>query len=195
MNRRLWRFVLAGLLVAGLVAVGLSMGRPGRLESVLDASRFTAEALPQLLQRIRNFHRVITREGRKVLEVSASEASYYKNDKAIEIIEPKVVFYEGGERAGEVAADKGRLYLDGTDVQAVEVMGKVRFELGRLRLEAENLSYERATNRILVRGRADLEAAEMSLSGTDLTIDMVERHVVMNGDVSMTLRPRDGGQG
>ena len=48
--------------------------------------------------------RLITREGLKVLEVSASEASYFKNDKAIQIIEPKVVFYEGGERVGEVSS-------------------------------------------------------------------------------------------
>lgn len=192
MSRRVWRIVLAVALFAAFAMVALNLGRRGSLESMLDPSRFAMENLPELLQRIRNFNRVITREGRKVLEVSAKEASYFKNDRAVEIVEPRVVFYEKGEVTGEVSAERGRLYLDGTEVQAVEVMGTVRFELGRLRLTAENLSYDRAANQILVRGTARIDAAELTLSGTDLSIDMLERSGVMNGNVHMVLRATPG---
>jgi len=190
-NRRVWRLVLGATLVAVLVVLAVSLGRRGVVERVLDPSFLATEALPQLLQRIRNFHRVITREGRKVLEVSAKEASYFKDDKAVEIVEPRVVFYEEGERAGEVSAERGRLWLDGTEVLSVEVRGAVLFEIGRLRLTAENLSFDRETKRIRVQGRAQVEAAELSLSGTDLSVDMLERTVVFESDVQMTLRPRE----
>lgn len=195
MGRRGWRNLLATLLVALLVALAFSFARRAPLESVLDPESIAARALPQLLQRIRNFHRVITREGRKVLEVSAEEASYFKDDKAVEIVAPRVVFYEDGERAGEVSAERGRLYLDGVDVLAVEVTGKVSFELGRLRLSAENLAFDKESHLIKVHGEARVEAAEMTLSGADLSVDMLERTVVIGSNVRMTLRPRGGDAG
>lgn len=192
MSRRAWRYLFGAALVLLLVGLGLSLGRRAVVEKVLDPSFLASEALPQLLQRIRNFHRVITREGRKVLEVSAKEASYFKNDKAVEIVEPRVIFYEGGERAGEVSAERGRLYLDGTEVLAVEVTGKVLFELGRMKVTAENLSYDPEGGQIAVRGEARVDAAEMALSGTDMVVDVVKRTLVIGSNVKMTLRPKEG---
>jgi LPS export ABC transporter protein LptC len=188
-NRRVWRWLLGAVLVVAVGGVALSIRNSG-VPDLLEPSFLATQALPELLQRIRNFHRVITREGRKVLEVSAREASYYKNDKAIEILEPKVVFYEGGERVGEVSAAKGRLYLEGTEVQSVEVSGNVLFEIGRLRVMTETLDYDRATNHIRAPGKARVEAAELSLSGTDLGVDMLERSVVIASGVKMTLHPK-----
>jgi len=180
---------MAAALVLALSAIALTFRRGG-VTNLIEPSFLATRALPELLQRIRNFHRVITREGRKVLEVSAREASYFKNDKAIEVLEPKVIFYEGGERVGEVSAAKGRLYLEETEVQSVEVSGNVLFELGRLSITTDNLTYDRATSHITARGAARVEAAELDLTGTGVTVDMVERSVVIGSGVSMTLRPR-----
>ena len=190
MNRKAWRYLIATLMVVALAGLGLSLLRRASLPEILEPSFLATHALPELLQRIRNFHRVITREGRKVLEVSASEASYFKNDKAIEILAPKVVFYEAGERVGEVSASKGRLYLDGTEVQSVEVTGEVLFEIGRLRLLTEKLVYDRASNHITAPEMARVEAAELSLSGTGMTVNMLERSVVIGSGVKMTLHPK-----
>lgn len=190
MSRRAWRYLLATTLVLTLAGLGLSLSRRAGGPGLLEPSFLASNVLPELLQRIRNFHRVITREGRKVLEVSATEASYFKNDKAIEILEPKVVFYEGGERAGEVSADKGRLYLEGTEVLSVEVSGNVLFEIGRLKLMTDTLTYDRATNKIHAPGMARVVAAELSLTGTDMTVDMLEKSVVIGSGASMSLHPR-----
>lgn len=191
MSRRAWRYLLSAVLVLALVALAFLVSRKAGVPELLEPSFLANRALPELLQRIRNFHRVITREGRKVLEVSAREASYFKNDKAIEILEPKVVFYEGGERVGEVSAAKGQLYLDGTEVLSVEVSGNVLFEIGRLRMQTENLTYDRATGSIRAPGAARVEAAELSLTGTDMQVDMLERTVVMASGVKMSLHPKD----
>lgn len=190
MSRRAWSLLLAAGLVAALGALAATALRRGVVTDLIQPSLLATEALPELLQRIRNFHRVITREGRKVLEVSATEASYFKNDKAIRIVAPKVVFYEGGERAGEVSADTGTLTIDGTEVLTVTVSGNVLFEIGRLSVRTDSLTYDRATNRIRAPGQATVEAAELTLAGTDLTVDMVERSVVVTRDVKMTLKPR-----
>jgi LPS export ABC transporter protein LptC len=193
MSRRAWRYLIAAVLVTALGALAFGVSRRSSIPEILQPSFLATRALPELLQRIRNFHRVITREGRKVLEVSAREASYFKNDKAIEILEPRVIFYEGGERAGEVSADKGRLYLDGTDVQSVEVSGRVFFEIGRLRVRTENLVYDQASGNITAAGQANVEAAELSLTGTGLVVNMLERTVVIGSGVKMTLHPKAPG--
>lgn len=190
MTRRVWRILIGSLLTLALVGLFVALQRHGATPDILSPSFLATKALPELLQRIRNFHRVITREGRKVLEVSATEASYFKNDKAIEIIDPKVVFYEDGERAGEVSAAKGRLYVDGTEVQKVEVSGNVLFEIGRLKVTTETLIYDRTTNLIHAPGEARVEAAELSLTGADMTVDMLERSVVISSAVNMSLSPK-----
>lgn len=190
MTRRAWRYLLGGILVLALFGLGITIVRSGGGANALAPSFLATQVLPELLQRIRNFHRVITREGKKVLEVSAREASYFKNDKAIEILEPKVVFYEGGERAGEVSAEKGRLYLDGTEVLKVEVEGSVIFEVGRLRISTESLVYDRSTNLINAPGEARVEAAEITLTGADMTVNMLERSVVIGSAVNMSLHPK-----
>jgi LPS export ABC transporter protein LptC len=193
MSRRAWRYLIAAVLVVSLGALAFGVSRRSGMPEILQPSFLATQALPELLQRIRDFHRVITREGLKVLEISAREASYFKNDKAIEILEPKVIFYEAGQRAGEVSADKGRLFLDGTDVQRVEVSGRVLFEIGRMRVETEKLTYDRATNEIRATGEARVTAAELSLTGAGLVVNMLERSVVIESGVKMTLHPKVAG--
>jgi LPS export ABC transporter protein LptC len=193
MSRRAWRYLIAALLVAALGALAFGVSRRSSIPEILQPSFLATRALPELLQRIRNFHRVITREGKKVLEVSAREASYFKNDKAIEILEPRVIFYEGGERVGEVSADKGRLYLEGTDVQSVEVSGQVFFEIGRLRVRTGKLVYDQSSGNISAAGEVHVEAAELTLAGTGLVVNMLERSVVISSGVKMTLHPKAPG--
>jgi len=190
MTRRAWRYFMAAALVLALSAIALTFRRGG-VTNLIEPSFLATRALPELLQRIRNFHRVITREGRKVLEVSASEASYFKNDKAIEIVDPKVIFYEGGDQVGEVSAARGKLYLADTEVQSVEVIGDVLFELGRMRVRTENLTYDKATIGDERQVAPRVEAAELDLVGTDMTVDMVNRSVVMSSNVSMVLKPHE----
>lgn len=190
MAARGWRLLLGATLAAAFLALGFSLLRKEDVPGILQPSFLSGARLPELLQRIRNFHRVIAREGRKVLEVSAKEASYYRNDAAVEVVEPKVVFYEGGERVGEVSADTGRIFLDGTEVKQVEVRGNVLFQLGRLRITTDQLHYDRETRRITAPGQADVEAAELSLTGTGLAVDVVQGSVVLESEVHMILKPR-----
>ncbi|HEY2773933.1 MAG TPA: LPS export ABC transporter periplasmic protein LptC [Candidatus Binatia bacterium] len=192
MTRRAWRYVLLVALLLALGGIGVSMSRRALVQQI--PSFLATQALPELLQRIRNFHRVITREGRKVLELSASEASYFKNDKAVEVMQPKVTFFQEGEQIGEVTAEKGRLYLDsteGTEVQTVEVTGSVVFTIGRLSIYSERMTYDRETGMVTAPGDARVEAAEMTLTGTGMSVDMLKNIAVVPANVKMSLRPKE----
>ncbi len=188
-------YLRVALIVVFTVAVGgvfLSLKNRSTLETVLDLSRLDIEALPELLQRIRDFHRVVTRDGLKVLEISADEASYFKNDRAIVIVAPKIAFFEKGKQVAAIAGKEGRLYLDGTEVESVSLKGAISLDLSGFHLAAKNLVYNRRKERIRVRGRAKISSPGMMLSGTDLTVDMVERTLAMGANVKMKVRHATG---
>jgi lipopolysaccharide export system protein LptC len=165
-NRRHLRVVVALVTILSIGAVVTTFIRSAKIGDVWDLAVLTADNLPELLQRIRNFHRVVTRDGQKLLEVSAEEAAYYKNQKAVIIQRPRVVFF-----------DKG-----------VELDGDVILQLEQFRIQASNLAYDHTSEEVRVRGKMELTSPEMELSGTDLVIDMVERRLTMQEDVRMVVR-------
>ena len=63
--------------VVGVAVVVFGLRYQSALEGIWDVSRLTADNLPKLLQRIRDFRRVITRDGLTVLEVSAKKADFF----------------------------------------------------------------------------------------------------------------------
>ncbi len=192
MLRPLIRRLLAVAFVAILGLVLWNVGKRQSLESVLDIAQSASERLPELLRRIRNFHRVVTRDGLTVLEVSAKEASYFKNDRAVVILEPSIVFYDKGEKAGVLSGAEGRLYLDGNEFEAIELSGRVLFELAGFKLATSKLFYNREEGIIRAQGATRLESPDLLLTGHDLSIDIKQRKLIMSADVRMELRETAG---
>lgn len=192
MRSRRWAqraIAVAVIIVLALFALGIRDRKS--LISALDMTRLAGEALPELLQRIRNFHRVITRDGKRVLEIAAKRADYFKDDRTIQVIQPYIVFYEEGEKIGELAGSKGRILLDGGDLLTVSLSGVVILELGDFKLYAEDLVYDRKAETIQALGTVEIRSSEVTLTGRDLMVNVVERSVTMNEDVHIQLTPAE----
>lgn len=180
--------------IATLALIGVIMTAGGLYWLTSATTELTLEGLadiaaPQLLQRIRNFRRVVARDGQKVLEVSAREAAYYKGQKALAIVEPKVAFYEGGEEVASLRGSEGRLYLEGNDVTRAEVSGEIVLRAGMYRLLGEDASYDRKAQKIVIAGAMKIESPDLQLSGTGLTLDVLEGRLVVESGVRMHLEP------
>jgi len=191
-SRQTLRILLVGVVLIGTPLFFYKSSERISLGTVLDLSRLTGEALPDLLQRIRNFHRVVTRDGTKLLEVSAKEASYFRDDAAIQILEPKLVFFDNGEKVGSIAGQRGRLVLDGNDVESVHLTGAVRLVLTQFEIRAENITYERKRDRIVATGAALVQSDEIVLKGTSMTFDLAAKSLTVDESVDMTLRASRG---
>lgn len=189
MSRHSLRMLLVGalLIAAPLYFLQRSSDRVS-LENVLDVSRLTGTALPDLLQRIRQFHRVVTRDGKKLLEVSAKEAAYFRDDTAVQILEPRLVFFDEGVEVGSITGDRGRLVLDGNDVDKVELTGAVRLVLTQFEIRAETITYERRNNRIVAAGAALVQSDEVVLKGASMKFDLAAKSLTVDESVDMTLR-------
>ena len=181
------RALLIGLAVAGLALLAFSSVDRVPLDTMLEFSGQAEERIPDLVQRLRRFHRVVTRHGERLLEVSATEASYYRDDRAVVVVEPKLVFYDQGVRIGTLSGQHGRLYLEGHEVETVELEGEVELALAQFTLRTERLDYERSRELLIAPQHAVISSPEIELSGSGLAFDLVTRALRLDSEVRMRL--------
>jgi LPS export ABC transporter protein LptC len=177
---------VAALLVA--VAIWLRADREQRIGDIFDVPGLGEQVIPELLQRIRDFHRVVTRRGEKILEISAREASYYRDRSAIEIVEPRLVFFHQGERVGSIEAEKGTLVIENTELASADLTGRVRLELTKFAITADAMRYDRRREEIQARGVTDVRSPELELKGRDMLFDLRAQKLTVGSGVAMQLK-------
>lgn len=171
MRRRILLFVV--IVVAAAAASMPVLRMAGRVSfRDLAVESLKDEALPELLQRLRDFHRVVTRDGQKLLEVSAKEASFFRDTSVIEIIEPKVLFFDKGEQVGEISGGHGSMVVDDGNVASVEVSGGVKLAFVKFEISAEDVFYDREAKVVTAHGAAMLRSDEFKVSGTGMIVDL-----------------------
>jgi LPS export ABC transporter protein LptC len=185
------RIVFVAAIAAGVMLIFLNTAPRVALDKVLDISRLQPEHLPELLQRIRDFHRIVTRDGKKLLEVSAKEASYFRDEKAVEILEPELLFYHEGIRVAAISGDRGYLLMDGNEIESVEMSGMVEFQLSKFIVKAESIEYQRAADRIITLGKTEVSSPEIQIRGYDLTFNLSAKTLSVDANVDMMLKPDD----
>ncbi len=178
--------VAAALLVG--VAIWLRTTKEPRIGDIFDVPGLGEQVIPELLQRIRDFHRVVTRRGEKILEISAREASYYRDRSAIEIIEPRLVFFHKGERVGSIEAEKGTLVIENTELASADLEGRVRLELTKFAITADAMRYDRRQEQIQARGITDVGSPELALKGRDMLFDLRAQKLTVGSGVAMQLK-------
>jgi LPS export ABC transporter protein LptC len=187
--RRFWAYALTFVALAA-IAAGLfyRSSREPRLTDIFDVPKLGEEVLPELLQRIRDFHRVVTRKGEKILEISASEASYFRDNNAVEIKAPSLVFFHEGERVGSIAADRGWIVIEDTELKSADLEGNVQLMLTKFSISADAMRYDRLGERIQARGLTDVRAPDLELRGRDMLFDLRAHQLTVQSGVSMQLK-------
>jgi LPS export ABC transporter protein LptC len=185
MQSRRTRLLLTAAVVALLGAAAVQLVNRFKAGDVVTVESLADSALPELLQRLRNFHRVVTRDGHKLLEVSAKEASFFRETSAVEIIEPKVVFFDKGERVGEISGGRGTMVVDEGNVSSVEVTGGVRLAFVQFEIRADGAFYDREADLVITHGQATLRSDEFEVSGTGMTVDLKGESLRISEGVNM----------
>lgn len=188
MNRSHLRALLLIAVVIGTTMLFLGDRQRPRLDELIDISRLNGKSLPHLLQRIRDFRRIVMRDGKKVLEVSASEASYYRDRTAVEIVDPHVAFFSEGDTVASLSGKRGVLVMDGNDVASVELSQSVLLELLQFEIRAQRMVYARVRKTVVADGNAEIRSPEVELKGKAMTVDLTGKSLTVEGSVDMTLR-------
>jgi LPS export ABC transporter protein LptC len=184
MGRRTLLFVLlaitaAGISISALKLVGRMSLRTLAVESLSD------EALPELLQRLRDFHRVVTRNGEKVLEISAKEASFFRDSSAVQIVAPRVAFFDKGEQVGEISGGAGSMVVDNGNLLSVEVTDGVKLSFVQFEITTDDVFYNREAGVVVIRGPATLKSDQFAVTGTGMTLDLGEQMLKIPESVRM----------
>ena len=166
------RLLLIALTACAVCVVLLRLADRLSVKDLVRVENLSDAALPDLLQRLRDFHRVVTRNGEKVLEVSAKEASYFRDTAAVEIIEPSVLFFERGRRVGEISGGRGTLVLDDGQVSSVEVTDGVHLAFVNFEIRADSAFYDRVGKVVVTHGRASLKSDQFEVTGSGMTVDL-----------------------
>lgn len=189
MRKRLRRLVVASLvllLLIGAAMLARSFWEQRKVELALEA----IELLPDVAQRIQDFHRVKVDDGRKVWEVAAKEARYFEDDGVVAVEDPVVsVFFEEG-RSVSLQGRSGKVILDGSDVERVEVDGEIDVKLNEYALSTEAAYYEADSDRIIVPGAVHVESAQLQIDGNAMEIEVGAQRLRVNDGVRMTLWPK-----
>ena len=184
--RRLVVTLLVLVLAVGSGMVAFSFWRQNKLDLALEV----IEILPDVAQRIQDFHRVKIDNGRKVWEVSAKEARYFEGDGLVAVQDPVIsVFLEGGQSVA-MRGRSGKVILKGTEVDRVEFEGEIEVQFDDYSLRAEFATYEADTDRIVVPGSVHVESSQVEFDGDGMVIDPGAQWLRVTENVRMTLRPK-----
>jgi LPS export ABC transporter protein LptC len=187
--RKRARLLVTGLLVVVLLAGSWVLGRELWRQRRDDLGRRALDLLPNVAQRIRDFHRVKVEDGRKVWEVSAKEAQYYQEEQLVRVTSPVVSFFLEDGRVVALRGTEGRVVLGDRDLRRVELEGEIRVQLGDYSLETDYARYEREPNLITAPGVVRVHGAEFDLSGEGMEVRVDDQRLTLFDEVETTLWP------
>src|SRR5499433_2115027 len=112
MRRNRLRAALLVVVSAALAGIAFLVSRNVIARRTGGLQELGRDFLPEVAQRIQNFHRVKMEHGRTVWEITAREARFFEQDNQIVVLEPRMTFFMKDDgRATHVSGAEGRLTL------------------------------------------------------------------------------------
>lgn len=189
MRRRL-RWLVMGVLVVVLAAGAWLLQRGYAARQRAQQTRPIIDALPNVAQRIQNFHRVKVENGRKVWEVSAREAQYLEEEQLVVVEAPVVEVFLADGRTVALRGQGGKVFLADRELQRVELQGDIDIQLGDYAMHTDAAHYEAERGVIVAPGRVRITGTGFELQGERMEVDVSAQQLVLSERVQTTLWPR-----
>jgi LPS export ABC transporter protein LptC len=184
------RWLIVASLALVLATGGWLLTRDFAARQRAQRTRPIVDVLPNVSQRIQNFHRVKVDNGRKVWEVSAREAQYLESEEMVVVDAPVVdVFLKDGRRVGLRGAG-GKVFLHERELQRVELQGDIDVQLGDYTMHTETAHYEADRGVIVAPGPVRIIGSGFELQGERMEVDVDAQQLVLSQRVRTTLWPR-----
>ena len=189
MRRRL-RWLVMGVLVVVLAAGAWLLQRGYAARQRAQQTRPFVEALPNVAQRIQNFHRVKVENGRKVWEVSAREAQYLEEEQLVVVDAPVVEIFLADGRTVALRGKGGKVFLADRELKRVELEGDIDIELGDYAMHTDAAHYEAEGGVIVAPGQVRITGTGFELQGEHMEVNVSAQQLVLSEHVQTTLWPR-----
>jgi LPS export ABC transporter protein LptC len=184
-----FRRIVVGILVLVMSAGTVLLARDLWEQNKQDLALRALDILPDVAQRIRNFHRVKVENGRKVWEVFAREAQYFEDQGIVVVEEPRVsIFFDEG-RTVAFRGGTGRVFLKGKDLARVEVSKDIEVYFGDYEMQTDFARYEVDREVIIAPGRVHISGDGFQLNGESMEVEVSTQRLRVTKDVRMKLWP------
>lgn len=188
--RKRFRWLALAVLALVLGTGGWLLSREFAARQRADKTRSIVDVLPNVAQRIQNFHRVKVDNGRKVWEVSAREAQYLESEEMVVVDAPVIeVYLKDGRQVGLRGAG-GKVFLHERELQRVELQGDIDVQLGEYSMHTETAHYEAERGVIVAPGPVKIVGTGFELQGEHMEVDVDTQRLVVSQRVRTTLWPR-----
>jgi LPS export ABC transporter protein LptC len=166
-----------------------------RTNAEFELAQKALELVPDAAQRIKNFHRVQVRDGRKEWEIAAEEARYFEAEQRVVVRRPMVRLYLDDGRSVGVSGAEGVVSLDGKELRGVEVNGGIEVTLADYVVRTASAHYDRARDLITAEGGVEISGADIDARGTGMQVEVGAQRFRLLDDVQMVVKPQGGDGG
>jgi LPS export ABC transporter protein LptC len=184
------RWLVVAVLVAVLTGGGWLLWQGFAARQRADQARAIVDVLPNVAQRIQNFHRVKVDNGRKVWEVSAREAQYLEGQEMVVVDHPVVELFLRDGRSVALRGDGGKVFLKSRELQRVELQGDIEVQLADYDLRTDAAQYEADNGLIVAPGLVHITGAGFEVQGERMEVDVSAQRLTLAQQVQTTMWPR-----
>ena len=184
------RLLVVAVLLVVLGAGAWLLARNAVARRQAELRRVTVELLPNVAQRIENFHRVKVDNGRKVWEVSAREAQYLEADGVVVVQSPQVSVFLKDGRTVTLQGRAGKVYLKERELQRVELEGEIEVGLGEYTMRTDHARYEADDDRIIAPGAVEISGDNLEIHGEQMEVSVTAQRLKLTRQIDMTLWPK-----
>lgn len=189
MRTRLRWLVVAMLVLVLAAGAWLLRGGFAARRRAEQTTQAIVDALPNVAQRIQDFHRVKIDNGRKVWEVSAREAQYLEGEELVVVEAPVLeVFLRDGRAVGLRGAN-GKIYLKERELERVELVGDIEVQLGEYALHTDAAHYEAENGVITAPGEVRIAGKDFEVHGEHMEVKVADQQMTLFAGVQTTLWP------
>ena len=187
-------FAVLAVVVVLVGGIGLLVARSLREQWRQEAGQRALDFVPQVAQRIQDFHRIKTQDGRTVWEIAAREAQYFEEEQEVVVREPLMRFYLKDGRAVGLRGQTGRVVLDGRELKQIEMSGGVEVQFADYTVQTDRARYQHASDQIVAPFPVQIHGRDLELGGEQMEVDVTAQRLRLFRNVTMTLRPATGGE-
>ncbi|MBI3300583.1 MAG: LPS export ABC transporter periplasmic protein LptC [Deltaproteobacteria bacterium] len=196
MSREQMRFVVAVAATLVFIVVGyyLTVTLRAQRHSERQLKQWAADLSPEAAQRMQNFRRTKIRDGKKVWEIAARQASYSEDSNEILVEAPEVSLYLSDGEVIALRCQEGRVHLDSgeQEVTRMELIGNLEIRIGDFSVKTPAAVYESEHNTISSPGPVQITGRGFSVEGQGYTVDVTDKRLTLNADVRTTVTREEG---
>lgn len=200
LTRRQSIFIALALLVAFFGAAVFSLSGRNRFQhgdQVAEATPIpvasiegAADATPGTVLRLDKFHRVETRDGKKVWEIFADQGRYLPQSNNVVVSNGTLWLYRPNGDVVRMKAQNATLALNGAELSEANVSGSVEVQLNETTtIYTEEALYDYVNKKVETPALVRVETPRLELTGIGMNADLESESFTLLADVKTLIKP------